>query len=144
MIQRKPRVIAHQTPPGVGMAGCDGRGDQAAEGQARQVWCSPVGIVASSGVQHLEALVHEVVQRPGTGWVPGSAVPQEVVADDPAPDGQVVDHQVPHVEVQAHAVDEDQRWGGHLRRSSRAVRPEVGAARNGAHPSVNPISSMSE
>ena len=66
------------------------------------------------------------------------------VADDPPFDGQGIDHQVPHVEVQPDPMHHYERWADRPRPTGGAIDPEVGAIGNRVHPSVNPISSMSE
>ena len=63
---------------------------------------------------------------------------QKVVPDDPAVGGKRLYHWVPHGVVEAHSVDQDERWTG---AGLDAVDADEGLD---AHSSVSPISSMSE
>jgi hypothetical protein len=59
--------------------------------------------------QHFEALGNQVIDRSPSRWIHGASVPEKVVADDPAFDGQGVDHQIPHMEVQPYPMHQNER-----------------------------------
>jgi len=54
-------------------------------------------------------------------------VSEEVIADDQSVNGQYIDHEIPQVEVQPHAMHEDKWRVDGPGSARRPVRPEVGA-----------------
>ena len=127
------RVQERQATQPARMPGGQAEGDHTAQRMAGHVR-------SGSGVRldHGQALVHEVVHRAFPGRVGRPSVPEQVVTDDQAVGRKLVDHEVPHGVVQAHAVHQHQGRPGP---GIPAVQPDEAV---GAHSPVSPISSMSE
>ena len=111
------------------MPGGSSEGDHPAHGESCQVRPPK-----PQGVDHLEQLCHEVPDGAISRRIEGPAVSQHVEADDLSIGRQGVDDAVPHREVEADAVEQDQR-----RALSPALDPEM---RVDTHPRIAPLLSM--